>query len=54
MSPYRRPALKYTTPKRLKTLLKRKIKFAWDRANNFDSLLHVFRCHTETTVINEV
>jgi len=41
MSPYRQPALKYATPKRLKTSLKRKIKFAWDRANNFDSLKNV-------------
>jgi hypothetical protein len=33
MSPYRQPALRYTAPKTLKTSLKRKIKFAWDRAN---------------------
>ena len=34
MSPYRRPALRYAVPKSLKTSLKRKIKFAWDRAND--------------------
>lgn len=34
MSPYRRPALRYIAPEPLKTSLKRKIKFAWNYANN--------------------
>lgn len=34
MSPYRRSALRYDAPKAFKTSLKRKIKFAWDSAND--------------------
>jgi len=41
MSPYRRPALRYIAPGALKTPLKRKIKFAWNYANNINSLLNV-------------
>lgn len=41
MNPYRQPALRYLVPKSLKTPLKRKIKFAWDRANNIHSLMNI-------------
>lgn len=34
MSPYRRPVLRYISHEALKTTLKRKIKFAWSRAND--------------------
>ena len=38
MSPYRRPALRYIVPESLRTPFLRKIKFAWHRANNKNSL----------------
>lgn len=39
MSPYRQPALRYIVPESLKTPLKRKIKFAWNRVDNMDNPL---------------
>lgn len=42
MNPYRRPQLKFIAPEFLKTPLKRKIKFAWNYANNNTNSLFGF------------